>query len=124
MACCGSADRAMGQLDAQGREILLGDRDTRPRLTPKVLFVLSLINLVDCINQVLLLPFVVHMVRDLLDTTSDDPDVAFWASTLVGATSFCELLLAPVCALRGLQLDQREWIATPKSMTEGWKHYA
>lgn len=86
----------MGQLDAQGREILLGDLDTRPRLTPKVLFVLSLINLVDCINQVLLLPFVVHMVRDLLDTTSDDPDVAFWASTLVGATSFCELLLAPV----------------------------
>ena len=59
LACCGSADRAMGQLDAQGREILLGDLDTRPRLTPKVLFVLSLINLVDCINQVLLLPFVV-----------------------------------------------------------------
>ena len=40
----------MGELDAQGREILLGD--TRPRLTPKVLFVLSLINLVDCMNQV------------------------------------------------------------------------
>ena len=108
-----SAVAAMGQLDAQGREILLGP--AQPRLTPKVLFVLSLINLVDCINQVLLLPFVVHMVRDLLDTTSDDPDVAFWASSLVGATSLCELLLAPVCArtaLCGVRLDPRGRVAS------------
>jgi len=54
--------------------------ETPKRLTSKVLFVLCAINLVDCINATILLPYVDAMVSTILNKERGDPEVAVWVS--------------------------------------------
>lgn len=66
----------------------------RPQLTGKTLFVLGSMNMIDCINVNLLLPYVDRMVSDFLQTTPADPKVAQYVGLLVGLYSLCEVIFS------------------------------
>ena len=68
----------------------------RPRLTKKTWFVLGGMYTIDCINFNLLTPYVVRMVSDFLQTTPDDPSVAYVVGLLVGLYPLCEFLFSPL----------------------------
>ena len=68
----------------------------RPRLANKALFALGALTTIDCINVNLLMPYVDSMVSDFLQTTSDDPSVAYVVGLLVGLYSICELIFSPL----------------------------
>jgi len=63
----------------------------RPKLTNKVLFVLSAINLIDCINVTLLTPYVDEMVSDFMGLKKEDPQVGHVVGVLIGLYSVCEV---------------------------------
>jgi len=66
----------------------------RPRLTPKTLFVLGAINLIDCINASLLTPYVTSMVSDFMKLEATDPQVGHVVGLLVGLYSVCEVIFS------------------------------
>lgn len=59
------------------------------------MFVLGTMNLIDCINFNLLMPYVDRMVSDFLHSTPDDPDVVKTVGMLIGLYSICEVLFSP-----------------------------
>mmetsp|Transcript_65233 Transcript_65233/g.144131 ORF Transcript_65233/g.144131 Transcript_65233/m.144131 type:complete len:512 (-) Transcript_65233:61-1596(-) len=70
------------------------DAPRRPRLTNRTLFVLGAMNLIDCINFNLMLPYVDRMVSGFLDASPDDPRVARMVGFLIGVYSLCEVLFS------------------------------
>lgn len=67
----------------------------RPRLTPGVMAVLGAMNLIDCINYNLLVPYVDKMVSSFLGRPTDDPHVVETVGLLIGIYSLCEVVFSP-----------------------------
>lgn len=66
------------------------------RLQKRILFVLGVINLVECINYNNLLPYVEEMSSRLLHRACcGDPTVGRLAGALVGLSALCEFLFSP-----------------------------
>ena len=70
--------------------------DRRPRFNKKTMFVLGAMNMMDCVNLNLMLPYADRMVSDFLQTTPDDPSVAHAVGLLMGLFSLCEVLFSPL----------------------------
>eukprot|EP00931_Biecheleriopsis_adriatica_P042392 TRINITY_DN24160_c0_g1_i1.p1 TRINITY_DN24160_c0_g1~~TRINITY_DN24160_c0_g1_i1.p1 ORF type:complete len:507 (-),score=56.60 TRINITY_DN24160_c0_g1_i1:211-1731(-) len=66
----------------------------RPRLTRLTLFVLGTMNLVDCINATIMIPYIDRMVADFLHESPKSPNVVQTVGLLIGLYSFCEVLFS------------------------------
>jgi len=63
-----------------------------PSLTPLALGIIGLINLVDCINDTIMQPYVQNMVARYLELPKDDPRVASDVGFVVGVYHLCEVI--------------------------------
>eukprot|EP00929_Paragymnodinium_shiwhaense_P055084 TRINITY_DN27625_c0_g1_i2.p1 TRINITY_DN27625_c0_g1~~TRINITY_DN27625_c0_g1_i2.p1 ORF type:complete len:580 (-),score=65.08 TRINITY_DN27625_c0_g1_i2:513-2252(-) len=88
------------QPGAPGGDVGMARREApvhrKPTLTCKTLFVLGAMNMIDCINVNLLVPYVDRMVSDFLHTSPDDPQVAHVVGLLIGTYSLCEVAFSVV----------------------------
>mmetsp|Transcript_49289 Transcript_49289/g.107277 ORF Transcript_49289/g.107277 Transcript_49289/m.107277 type:complete len:515 (-) Transcript_49289:159-1703(-) len=66
----------------------------RPTLTWGVMFVLGTMNLIDCINASLLMPYVDKMVSQFLNSSPDQVDVVQTVGLLVGVYPICEVMFS------------------------------
>lgn len=68
----------------------------RPTLNNWTLFVLGVMNMVDCININLLVPYVVRMVSDFTGLQPSDPHVVRTVGLLIGLYSLAEVIFSPL----------------------------
>jgi len=81
--------------------------EAKPRLNAKTLFVVGAINLIDCINMNMLLPYVDKMVSAYLDVSPQSPEVATTAALLIGVYSLLEVMVSPLWGMLADMVGRR-----------------
>lgn len=67
----------------------------KPTLTTGTLLVLGVMNLIDCINVSLLMPYIDSMISTLMAQPTNAPSVVHTVGVLVGFYSLCEIVFCP-----------------------------